>query len=646
MSRSSRSALISLAAVAALLVLVVGAFALDRGLHRGQVLRNVVVGGADLSGLAPPEAEAAVLSYEDVLAEEPAPFDLDGEIVELEPTSVGFRLDTVELVDTAMARGRTGTLLSQFRWWLQHVFATDQIEATGSINPEDLEAVLRFWDEDVIGSPPFDGAVVVEDDNPVPAYPVPGRGVDRTTAPERILASLLEEEREPVSLAIVAAPPALGRSQVDSAVATARVLLQAPITLRRADPEAVVTFTTTDLASALISEVMRQPSPYLEVGFDAAEVAKVLEPLREELEIPPRDARLVIGSDNSVSIEEGRPGSVIDPELVAEELRAAGLRSSRSGILPFERGAEPEVTTEDIAALGITGLVSQFTTYHDCCQNRVVNIHLIADLVDGTIVMPGEEFSLNDHVGERTAERGFLPAGTIIAGEIVDTVGGGVSQFATTFYNAVFWGGFEDVTHAPHSFYFSRYPEGIEATISWPAPNLVFRNDSAAAVFIKTEYTDTSITVKFFGGNEGLAIAGEQSNGTTKTWLASEGTGRRVTASVSDRFNITDPKVEYVANPDRDPEEPKTLDRGAQGWSVTVTRTITYPDGREDEQKWVVRYRSQPQIIEAHPCMIPKGADGYTGEECPPEETTTTEPAPTTTAPAETSTTPPPTTAP
>ena len=61
---------------------------------------------------------------------------------------------------------------------------------------------------------------------------------------------------------------------------------------------------------------------------------------------------------------------------------------------------------------------------------------------------------------------------------------------------------------------------------------------------------------------------------------------------------------------------------GAEGWSVRVTQTITYPDGTEEVNTWVVTYRPQPREVEVHPCLIPEEAENYTGEECPPEETT------------------------
>ncbi|MDH3194061.1 MAG: VanW family protein, partial [Acidimicrobiia bacterium] len=340
----------------------------------------------------------------------------------------------------------------------------------------------------------------------------------------------------------------------------------------------------------------------------------------------------------------GETGLRVDSDRIIEAILKAAQTPDRSGQLPVIEDAEPDVTVADLEALKIEHVVSSFTTYHDCCANRVINIHLMADTINGSIVMPGEVFSINETVGERTQEKGYLPAGTIVNGELEDTFGGGVSQFATTMYNAVFWGGYTDVTHKPHSIYFSRYPEGIEATLDYPSIDLAFRNQTDGALYIKTEYSDTSLTVKILGRNGGRTVAGERRNGSTNLTVVSEGdpsTAIRVSATVSDRYGFTSPDTVYQANPEIEPGTSDTIESGLEGWSVKVTRVLTYPDGTTTSQEWVARYRSRPVIVEVHPCDIPKGNEGYTGSPCPTTTTTTVPLATTTTTVAPTTTTAP-----
>jgi vancomycin resistance protein YoaR len=121
----------------------------------------------------------------------------------------------------------------------------------------------------------------------------------------------------------------------------------------------------------------------------------------------------------------------------------------------------------------------------------------------------GGRFSLNEAMGQRTEARGFVAAPQINDGELEDAVGGGVSQIATTVFNAGWFAGLRIETHTPHQFYISRYPLGREATVSWGGPELVLVNDWPAAILISAKTTDTSITVRFFSSKLGRRVTTE-----------------------------------------------------------------------------------------------------------------------------------------
>lgn len=639
MSRTARITLLAAATAAGLFLLLIGAFGVDRAVHSGAILHHVAVASVDLSGMSPDEARTALLSYEDELATTPANFALAGTQVELDPTAVGFDLDEDSAVAAAMGEGRGGDVTDQFGFWLSHVFGWSKLPITGSLNESELERVFDSWDTDVIADPPFPGAVEVRNLRPVAVYPHPGTGIDREAARPLVLDAILQEPRPVPTLPTTELASPITDADVDAAVREAVDLITGPIVLAIDDPPLSVTFSPNELASALTSAVVTNSPPRIVDGFDPDIIAGIIEPHTAELVIPPVDATFAIDENEQVTVVPSRPGKVVDPEQTATALLAAAHLPGRVGELPFQDHAEPEFTTEDAEALDIRHLVSQFTTYHRCCQNRVTNIHLFADYMDGAIVPPGEQLSLNEYVGQRTTERGFLPDHTIVQGKLVDTVGGGVSQFATTFYNTLYFGGYEDIVHQPHSYYFSRYPEGHEATISWPAPNLIFRNDSESGILIKTEYTDTSLTVKFYGNNGGRTMVGEQKNGRLHVEVVNEGdeTARKVTSKVSGRFDETDPPTEYIPNPELLPGEEIVDVKGRVGWTVIVTRSIEYPDGHIETQTWRVRYRPQPREVQVHPCMIPP-EEGEEPIECP-TTTTTTDSTTTTTAASTTTTT-------
>ena len=163
------------------------------------------------------------------------------------------------------------------------------------------------------------------------------------------------------------------------------------------------------------------------------------------------------------------PGRKLDGERIGLSLVTnLAARAHRARFVV----ARPKLTTEAAKKLRITELVSEFTTNYPCCAPRVTNIKRAAALLDGTIILPGKKFSLNGALGKRTEAKGFVSAPQIFNGRFEEAVGGGISQVATTLFNAAFFSGIKLVAHQAHQFYISRYPMGREATVSWGGPEL------------------------------------------------------------------------------------------------------------------------------------------------------------------------------
>ncbi|WP_250031188.1 VanW family protein [Paractinoplanes maris] len=201
-------------------------------------------------------------------------------------------------------------------------------------------------------------------------------------------------------------------------------------------------------------------------------------------------------SDRGVTLDPGEPGRGVQTQDAVRLLTEAVRSGSTMVSLPAKT-LQPADDTPKLA--GVDQLIGTFTTYHPCCAPRVTNIHRIAELIDGTVVPAGKTFSLNDAAGERTRAQGFVPAPAIVDGELEDQLGGGVSQFSTTLFNAAWFAGLDIEKHQPHSLYISRYPPGREATLDWRAIDQVIHNDTSAPLVIRTRTTDTSVTVGIYG---------------------------------------------------------------------------------------------------------------------------------------------------
>ncbi len=551
-------------------------FGIDRLTNGAEILGEVTVNGIELGGLGEFEAIDRVREMERELVETPIPVVVAGRTFTLDPIAIGFDLDEQAVVDAAMANGREGNVARQFLWWLDH-FGDDgtDLEVPFTFDAAALEAKIDDWQFNGIDDPAHLGEVRIEDGSIVFSYPRSGTGIEVEESIAAVAAVLTERSRPAVELPTRFIEPTLNQADIDAAVDRASFLLSGPVTLRASDIDRVLNVPRAVLAEALVvrrEDATSNGIPEFRMRLESAPVLDYIAAFNPYLETEPTDAGITIDDEtDTVTITPSTPVHEPDPTRLVDAVWTAVNRSDRTATIPYRQGREADLSTADVEAFGIKEKISEFTTFHACCQARVTNIQQIADDVDGAWVMPGEVFSLNEHVGKRTRAGGYVCAGALLRGEIVDEgeicIGGGTSQFTTTLYNAVFFAGVEDVFHFKHTAWFSRYPEGREATLGFPNPDLKFRNNTDSVIVIKTSYTDTSITVEFFGDNGGIEVEAGLS-------------GRYRHTGIHDGGCVPD-----------DAPSGTLLQRGTPGWTVTVYRYITYPDGSRTTESWVERYQ-------------------------------------------------------
>ncbi|GGC74908.1 VanW family protein [Hoyosella rhizosphaerae] len=194
---------------------------------------------------------------------------------------------------------------------------------------------------------------------------------------------------------------------------------------------------------------------------------------------------------------------------------------------------------------GPNQVIGEFTTSGFAADSGH-NIRRVAQQVNGAVVRPGATFSLNGYTGPRGTAQGYIEAGVISDGRPGKAVGGGISQFATTLYNAAYFAGMQDVESHPHSYYISRYPAGREATVWQGVLDLKFRNNSPGDVRIEAFADNHSVTIRIWG---------------TKTVNVESVNGGR--------WNYTQPRtINLTAGPNCIPSS------GAPGFTTNDTRII------------------------------------------------------------------------
>ena len=193
------------------------------------------------------------------------------------------------------------------------------------------------------------------------------------------------------------------------------------------------------------------------------------------------------GVDFAITIEEAK-------EIVAEDLEEY--------IIPLKITV-PEKTTYDMGALAFPDLLSEFTTRYDASnKNRSNNLNLAAQKINETIVNPGEIFSYNKTVGQRTIAQGYKEAAVYAGGKVVQGIGGGICQLSSTIYDAALYANLEITQRSNHRFLTSYVQAGRDATVSWGTIDLCFKNTREYPIKITSTVSNGLVKVQIYGMKE------------------------------------------------------------------------------------------------------------------------------------------------
>ncbi|WP_019872772.1 VanW family protein [Sporichthya polymorpha] len=422
-----------------------------------------------------------------------------------------------------------------------------EVDPVPAVNTETLQtAVEEMNDEVSLGF--VEGGLDFSTGVAKPIAPVPGRGLDDEAVAAALTDAFLAGDSE-VAAAIVDVQPEIDQAAVDRALAgIGAKAMSGPVTITVA--KNAVELTPAEFGPFLSTE---PADGELRLVVDAEGLVDSLEDEVEDLGRPPRDAKFRFDEEEeTVEIIPSRAGIVLDARVLGDKLADVLIGDGPRTVDAGARTQAPEFSTADAEALGISDKLSSFKTEYPYAAYRVTNIGRAAELINGSIVMPDEIWSLNKTVGERTVKNGFVRGYIIKNGQFIEDLGGGVSQSATTTYNAAFFAGLKDIEHHPHSLYISRYPAGREATVAWGSKDLRFQNDSGHPVYIQATHKVGSIEVSMWG---------------TKVW-------DEIESISSPRRNIVSPKT--VESEDPDCEEQSPVD----GFDITITR-VFIKDGEE-----------------------------------------------------------------
>jgi len=531
--------------VVAMVIAVAGGAVLARAYTlRDSVLPGVSVAGVDVGGLAPADARARIDAELGARLDEPVQIAVGGKSLRVTPSNI-FQVDVAASQRAAYDSAR------------ESVSARLGALAVPFVVHRDVQPVLRVHESGraaladelaALTKRAVSARVSMEGNE---AVVVPGRegtAIDDdavlTSLRETALAGLPAFEVQVQSV-----EPPISTEAAERAATTARTMAAAPVRLKLEGEGDIGQLGRVQLASLIRFE---PKAGAVNVVLDAAGIERKLHPLVKPFTQKPEDATFRVSGDRAYLIK-AKNGTTLDVKGAQGAIYEAGTGAGRRLAVLGLATLAPELTTKDAKALGIREPISTFTTDMGLSSsNRIWNVHLLGNFLDGTIVKAGETFSYNEVVGPRTIERGFREGQMIFGGVLIPSIGGGVCQTATTIFNAAFEAGLPVSERHNHSWYISHYPMGRDATVSWGGPDLVFKNDLKHAILIDVSYTDTTFTINFYGTKQ----------------------GRKVTSTTASPTNYTQPKMQYAIDPTAAPGSKMVVAGGGPGFDTNVHRKV------------------------------------------------------------------------
>ncbi|MEP6661777.1 MAG: VanW family protein [Acidimicrobiales bacterium] len=584
--RVSLRVLIPIATVATAVVVVLGVWLVDVALHRNDVARHVRLEDGDVSGFNHDSLAGVVEDLANRFAATPVEIRAGTVTFRSTEGSLGVRIDRAATMK-AVFDARRGSAPLALPRWIASLFGTVHVEARLLVDKDTISKAVAAL-VPAGGGEPVEPTLEVRDATVVVVGGKPGTGVDAGDVQNALLDNGFE-----VGLVEITVPPKDRRPT--TSLADAQKVADEANRLTELPLEVSVGSATTTLTSEQIRHwlVPATTGGRLGYSFDNELMVNDLASLLAAGTTRPSDASVTLGPDNVPVVSPSVDGQTCCTSEAADVVvNALRERPTTGAVALPTKVIPPAVSTADVNALGIKEEVSTFTTKHPCCAPRVQNIHKLADMVRGVVMRPGDTFSFNKFIGERTVDKGWVEAPTILDGKLAPSPGGGISQFMTTMFNAAWFAGLDFAEYQSHSIYISRYPFGREATISWPSPDLKVTNSTPYGLMIWPTYTETTITITIYSTNYFTSVTqGDQSS----------------------QFS------------------------GKSCSSITTPRIRTYLDGTVKTDLFYARYQAREGLLCSDPLpagVSPIPVPGQPPPSVPPSATTPTTAATTTVAPA------------
>lgn len=470
-------------------------YAIDLIASAGDVPRGVTVAGIDVGGLTHAEAEAKLRKELEPRLTRPVVIHGGDVQAELVPSQSGLGLDWPNTLGLAGHQPLSPiTRVMSF-------FTSREVGVATRTDPNQISQAVRELAEGRLNHPATEGAVgfTAVGDGGVTPYPILPRQGQQLTDLAGAVHAVTDHWLDPggVKLGLAITPVKATAAGVQAAYQQIVVPAVAkPVVVHGQGKD--VPLTPATIASSFQFAAVEGGA--LEVRIDQGKLQAALKDGLASTETDGQDAQIVFTGDQP-AVEPSEDARKVNWEKTFLPLIDVLKKTDGRDLPVVYSASKPGVTTDAAGALGIKEVVGEFTT-GGLAGPAATNNRTLAARVSGTIVKPGETFSLGARSGPRTADSGYVPAPADEDGTGSTVVGGGVSQLASTLYNAGYLAGLADGGHLEHDHYLDRYPAGRDAkavNADGSAVELKLTNDSPTGIAIQATVSGDSVTVRIWG---------------------------------------------------------------------------------------------------------------------------------------------------
>ncbi|MFJ8910818.1 VanW family protein [Amycolatopsis sp. NPDC102389] len=480
-----------------LMGLFVLAYAVDLIVSAGDVPRGVTVAGIDVGGLTHKEAESKLRRELEPRLIEPVRVRAGDVRTVLYPTSSGLGLDWPQTL------GRAGHQPLSPYTRLMSFFSSREVGVVTWTDAPKLEKAVSDLAATKLNRPPVEGNITFQpvagtDGGVVPAAVEPRNGQTLADVKEAVTAvtdGWLSDNG--VEFKVNVAPVKATSPGVHAALVKIVVPAVAkPLVIRGEGKDATL---KPDVIARSFQFAARDDGN-LEVRIDQGKLRAAAQPQLKETETDGADAQIVFVGDRP-AVQPSKDARKVNWDLTFSSLTSTLAKSDERELKAVYDASSPAVSTEAANVLGIKEVIGEFTT-SGLSGPSMTNVQTLATSVSGAIVKPNERFSLGARSGPRTADAGYVPAPVNEDGTGPVVVGGGVSQLATTLYNAAYLAGLADGGHLEHDHYLDRYPVARDAkaiNADGSPVELQIVNDAPTGIAIQVIPANGSVTVRIWG---------------------------------------------------------------------------------------------------------------------------------------------------